>query len=421
MICWENGKYKEDILAMWQRNFHDPAPYAEFYFEEVYGKNRVMLNLDKQEEEKDFDKAGRNIEKSCPKGEREAEIKGMLHLNPYTLHIQGKPVKACYIVGVATDEEYRRQGVMRELLTETFSYLRKEGQILTYLMPANDAYYLPFDFRFGALQKEQELEYHPGDKANAAFSCRFRTGEEIDVGSIAAEENRMRDKTYAVHTEISAEYLKRLIKETKSDFGRLLFVYKEEKYMGRFIMNAENDYMVLSRIVCTDVKQRSEFLKEIIAYTEAQYHYGKYQLVMDESWEPLKNPLDTCPGNRLLKAGEKKIIMFRILNLEAVGAFLKTEKEASCCLYVTDDYVREQQGAYAFCCGDGGCRIKKLSGKDTEALRDGGKIALADLTAILFGDMSKEKIMGLEHVTDRGKETLLGIHPLRNVCIQEIV
>ena len=62
------------------------------------------------------------------------------------------------IVGVATDEEYRRQGVMRELLVKTFQELRSRGELFTYLMPADENYYLPFDFRFGMAQVEQELE-----------------------------------------------------------------------------------------------------------------------------------------------------------------------------------------------------------------------------------------------------------------------
>ena len=95
MISLEKGLRKEEVYAMWQRNFHDPVPYADFYFDEVYGKNEILLNL--QEED-------------------ETVMRGMLHLNPYTLLLKGDSVNAHFIVGVATDEEYRRQGVMRELL-----------------------------------------------------------------------------------------------------------------------------------------------------------------------------------------------------------------------------------------------------------------------------------------------------------------
>ena len=45
MIIEDRERHKEEVCAMWQRNFHDPAPYAEFYFTEVYGKNEILLNL----------------------------------------------------------------------------------------------------------------------------------------------------------------------------------------------------------------------------------------------------------------------------------------------------------------------------------------------------------------------------------------
>ena len=137
MIVWDDGTKKQRIYEMWQDNFHDPVSYADFYFKEVYGNNEVLIN---QEED---------------------VAKGMLHLNPYLLHVHEQPVRAKYIVGVATDKEYRRQGVMKELLIESFQTLRSRGECFTYLMPADENYYLPFDFRFGMTQIEQEVEYLP--------------------------------------------------------------------------------------------------------------------------------------------------------------------------------------------------------------------------------------------------------------------
>ena len=46
MLEWENGRYLEEIREMWQNNFHDPVLYTQFYFEEVYGKNRILVNKD---------------------------------------------------------------------------------------------------------------------------------------------------------------------------------------------------------------------------------------------------------------------------------------------------------------------------------------------------------------------------------------
>ena len=85
MIVWDDGTKKQRVYEMWEDNFHDPVSYANFYFNEVYGKNEVLLNEEMSADE--------NI------------VKGMLHLNPYTLHVKGQQAEAKYIVGVATDED----------------------------------------------------------------------------------------------------------------------------------------------------------------------------------------------------------------------------------------------------------------------------------------------------------------------------
>lgn len=44
MIVWDDGTKKQRVYEMWEDNFHDPVSYANFYFNEVYGKNEVLLN-----------------------------------------------------------------------------------------------------------------------------------------------------------------------------------------------------------------------------------------------------------------------------------------------------------------------------------------------------------------------------------------
>ena len=104
MIYEENGQYRDEIYDMWQRNFHDPAPYADFYFQEVYGKNEILLNAGSAPEMT----PGEWEETPALKmmGESEEIIRGMLHLNPYELLVRGREQQAHYIVGVATDKRF---------------------------------------------------------------------------------------------------------------------------------------------------------------------------------------------------------------------------------------------------------------------------------------------------------------------------
>ena len=121
MIVWDDGTKKQRIYEMWQDNFHDPVSYADFYFKEVYGKNEVLIN---QEED---------------------VAKGMLHLNPYLLHVHEQPVRAKYIVGYALTRKPQKTG--DEGLFNRKFFITRQGECFTYLMPGRWNYYLPFDFR----------------------------------------------------------------------------------------------------------------------------------------------------------------------------------------------------------------------------------------------------------------------------------
>ena len=74
-------------------------------------------------------------------------ICAMLHLNPYQMWISTQNRPLHYIVAVATAEPYRRQGYMRILMQQAFSWLYQQEEPFTYLMPANPAYYQSFGFR----------------------------------------------------------------------------------------------------------------------------------------------------------------------------------------------------------------------------------------------------------------------------------
>ena len=104
--------------------------------------------------------------------EQEEEICSMLHLNPYTLSVNGTKVEAYYYVAVATKADCRHQGMMRKLLHRSLKDIRKEGHPFTYLMPANRAIYEPFDFRIVYQQKKIELPLE-AEAANARLEELF--------------------------------------------------------------------------------------------------------------------------------------------------------------------------------------------------------------------------------------------------------
>lgn len=80
--------------------------------------------------------------------EEDGALISMLHLNPYSFRMRNRLVESSYIVAVATRPQYRHQGCMRALLTHALEDLYEKKHPFTFLMPADEAIYRPFDFRF---------------------------------------------------------------------------------------------------------------------------------------------------------------------------------------------------------------------------------------------------------------------------------
>ena len=99
--------------------------------------------------------------------EEDDEIRAMLQLNPYQVKLQESVVPSDYIVGVATQAEYRGRGYMRNLLIHALHDQYSQKMPFTFLMPAAEAIYYPYDFRFVYEQKQIELD-------EAFFFCEKR-------------------------------------------------------------------------------------------------------------------------------------------------------------------------------------------------------------------------------------------------------
>lgn len=78
--------------------------------------------------------------------EQDGQIVSMLHRNPYTMIMNGYEFLADYIVAVATEKAFRHQGCMRKLLEKALDDMADQGMPFTFLMPASESIYAPFDF-----------------------------------------------------------------------------------------------------------------------------------------------------------------------------------------------------------------------------------------------------------------------------------
>ena len=135
--------------------------------------------------------------------EQGGEIVSMLHRNPYRMIVNGYETPADYIVAVATKEEYRNRGYMRLLLEHALRDMASEGMPFTFLMPASERIYAPFDFvricpytelppRTARLGAEEQNRYLASRcqmfcKRDARYMENLRAEQEAEKGEAAAE------------------------------------------------------------------------------------------------------------------------------------------------------------------------------------------------------------------------------------------
>ena len=222
----EDKEREENFLRkLWRECFGDPAKYEDFYFKNVYRNNMVYA----------------------------IQEKGMLHLNPYRCMVREKEMTLHYIVGVATKESARRQGIMRKLLAQTLEDMYKEEEPFTYLMPADVRYYQPFGFvsisekQENIIIRQQEVGKNTSVEMSSknsshSFECYEKNGEgekkiyftkyndflalrETKQQEIFQSIHQLLSERYAVFARHDKDYFDLLFEEKRCQGGDVVFCF----------------------------------------------------------------------------------------------------------------------------------------------------------------------------------------------------
>ena len=97
---------KQQIVNLWRTCFGDSEAFISLYFDRVYKDENAMTI------------------------EKDGKIVSALQIVPYTMTYLGTEISVGYISGACTTPEERGQGLMRQLLQETFDY-----SVETYIRP----------------------------------------------------------------------------------------------------------------------------------------------------------------------------------------------------------------------------------------------------------------------------------------------
>ena len=308
------------------------------------------------------------------------EILATLHLNPYKMMFCDERVKTNYIVAVATRADCRHQGMMRSLLQASLQEMYRREETFTWLMPAAEAIYRPFGFRFiyeknkmtvtaDVLQRaetDENWQIHSDQEVSGDIFCEEAKKE--DLAELACFAEKQLSKLAEVYTVHDIAYFEQRMQEAECEGGRLVLIRNENRICGYFL--ALREQREAWEIVVENAVQKQAF-PAVLRWLEA----GREKCTLTafpKIWE------------QYAKSENVPAIMGRIVHLERFVRCLKTKKEQEFKIRLTDSLIPENNGYFLIQTGAGGGTVTKagnLSEKKEKMFRS---LDIGQLTEELF-------------------------------------
>lgn len=390
--------------------------------------------------------------------EEDDAIRSMLQLNPYELQVEDARLRSEYIIGVATQKEYRSRGYMRQLLITAMQDLYDRKDAFTFLMPEAEAIYTPYDFRYvyrqpSCVLKEELLNSTDTERAclesvssgngKIPKNLQANKGMEVkqknlpDEKKVAREvstikmtatwrEARMMDATamaeffqnhFAVKWDVcavhDAEYYRTMILEQQSEFGGVCLLEDGRQIKGMFAYAMEEGLEIREALYLDGYRYALlNAVKELrkVVSVESQ---GEAQ----NQTEPGITVYGCMPED---EEKETPLIMVRILHLPTLLQILKVpaEETLNCSFAVIDPILQKNSRVWKLTSEEGEEKVHVSETEDSE-----GMIPIAELTELLFGYRSPEELKkgGQVILAEHLQTELEKIKKLSGIMLNEIV
>jgi predicted acetyltransferase len=310
-------KEKDRSRKLWEQCFkEDSSRFLDYYYKEKCKDNQILV-----------------LEHFNGYGDSEREVISMVQRNPYPVFWEGREYLLDYIVGVATEPQWRHQGCMRTLLNHMLADQNREQMPFTFLMPADPAIYQPFGFSYVYQQPDFCLN------GKGELLRRERVRGEAQAAETGAWLNRWLENRYSAFALRTPAYMARLWKEIESEYGKWDLLYDGEEMVGMECFWGKE-------------KPQRRFL-----YAEEAY---------------LEKVCETRPA-----------IMARIVNLnEFMGNVRLKGKEQRVEIGIVDEQIPENHGLFSWKITQGGSEIRKIG---SEIPKEAWTISIGDLTQWMLG------------------------------------
>lgn len=362
---WE----EKDAYKLWEQCFGDTKAYMDFYFRRKREDNKIIALYEEQETNYNIMIQERITENKI--------IASMIHLNPYMLKVYNTTIMAHYIVGVATRPENRKQGLMRYLMKIALKEMYQAGELFTYLMPAKEEIYLPFDFR-------HIYEQNRYSKALDGLSGAGEIGDgNLLARSWSEAEEAEKQKAVSFAIEIlsgskdiyvlrNRKYYETICEEMQAAGGDVLLVYREKGVIGIVCYMKEN-----TKTEITESILYPEYTEEVVRYFEALTGGREMEITYYDSSFMKKDALT----NRDYKEKTIPVIMARLVNLEQFFKQMETTSPMFVTLQVTDDILLENNKTFTLDFNGEGKKLVDITEKEPEFTID-----IGTLTRFLLGN-----------------------------------
>lgn len=291
------------------------------------------------------------------------EILATLHLNPYEMMFCGEKVKTNYIVAVATRADCRHQGMMRSLLQASLQEMYRRKETFTWLMPAAEAIYRPFGFRFiyeknkmtvkadvlRRAETDEKWQIHSDQEVSGDIFCEEAKKE--DLAELACFAEKQLSKLAEVYTVHDIAYFEQRMQEVGCEGGSLILIRKEKEICGYFLALKKD--REAWEIVVEDAVQKKAF-PAVLHWFGASEEKCTFT-AFPQIWE------------RYAQSENLPAIMGRIVHLERFVCCLKIKKEQEWKIRLTDSLIPENNGYFIIKTGiEGGSliRVENLSEKE---------------------------------------------------------
>lgn len=358
--------------------------------------------------------------------EEDGDICSMLQLNPYKVVVEDKEFSSAYVIAVATRAEYRRRGYMGALLRASLKDMYAQKFPFTFLMPAAEAIYTPYDFRYiysqdiGSLIRKgtdrmlcwqstegKGTEGEGTEETGSGGSCGIQYS---DAGLWDAEElagffaeNFAHE--FQVCTVRDSAYYQTMILEQQSERGGVRLVREDDSLKGFYAYAGEEGLEIREPL--------------FLPGYEKEFRQSVRELAEQRGWQDQTEiRVHACPAG--FSSEKKPLIMARIVCLGEFLAALKVpeEERVDCSFAVIDPLITENSRVWKVTSSEGETKLHVRETEDSE-----GVLPIAGLTELLFGRMTPEELETQEGVIMTGHLAgeLSKITKLTRVCFNEVV